>query len=364
MNVVCLRPVPVARRLFVLGVVLAFCGCQKEDEISHYKVPKPENPPLPVRSDKSLQRLLGAIVPRGDELWVFKLMGPEAAIKPHEAEFEAFIDSVTFKDGAKSPDYKRPENWRRSKGTQFSRAAFQVGPEEDAPELTITLARGSVADNVKRWRGQLGLTPGDDDDIKRTTKEKKIGDSTAVLVDLTGTGSGKTAGTPPFAAKSHPPIPPAGNPANNEAAAPRVKYTLPPGWQEGGELVKSGIRREVVLQVRDDGQTAEVSVTIAGGRLKENIDRWRGQVGLPPATDEQADKEQTLLKIGGNPSVLVDLTGDGKPGRQGILVAVTPRPEGSWFFKMTGPADLVARQKTAFEAFLKSVRFEGDAAHE
>ena len=366
MSAVRFRPDPVARRLFVLGVLAAFCGCQKEEEITHYKVPKPENPPLPVRSEKATQRLLGAIVPRGDELWVFKLMGPEAAIKAHEAEFDAFIDSVVFKDGAKSPDYKVPDSWRKSKGTQFSMAAYRVGPEENAPELTVTPSRGSVVDNVKRWRGQLGLNPGDEDEIKRTTKEKKLGDATAVLVDLTGTGSGKMGSSPPFAGKAHPPIPPADKapPAAAEAAEPRLKYTLPADWQEGGELVKAGIRRAAVFQVRAGGNTAEVSVTVAGGGLKANIDRWRGQVGLPPFTEEQFKKEAVPLMIGDSPAVMVDLSGDGKPDHQGILGAVAQRPGETWFFKMTGPADLVSRQKAAFEAFLKSVRFEGDAAHE
>jgi hypothetical protein len=367
MSVGLFRPVPVARRLFVLGVVAAFCGCQKEEEITHYKVPKPENPPLPVRADKSMQRLFGAIVPRGDELWVFKLIGPEGAVTPHQAEFEAFIDSVKFGDGAKSPDYKVPEKWRAAKRPQFSMAAYHVGTEEDAPVLTVTPARGSVVDNIERWRGQLGLKPGDADEIKRTMKEKKIGDATAVLVDLTGTGSGKMAGSPPFAGKAHPPIPPADKsapPAKAEPAATRLKYTLPSGWQEGGELVRAGIRREAVFQVRNSGQTAEVSVTMAGGGLKANVDRWRGQVGLPPWTEEQFKKEATPLMIGDSPAVLVDLSGDGKSDHQGILGAVAQRPGETWFFKMTGPADLIFRQKSAFEAFLKSVRFPGDAAHE
>jgi hypothetical protein len=30
----------------------------------------------------------------------------------------------------------------------------------------------------------------------------------------------------------------------------------------------------------------------------------------------------------------------------------------SWFVKLTGPADLVGQQQSAFEAFVKSLRFE------
>ena len=49
------------------------------------------------------------------------------------------------------------------------------------------------------------------------------------------------------------------------------------------------------------------------------------------------------------------------PGRETrrILGVVVLRRGQTWFFKMTGPADLVEKQKPAFEAFLKSVRFDG-----
>ena len=48
----------------------------------------------------------------------------------------------------------------------------------------------------------------------------------------------------------------------------------------------------------------------------------------------------------------------GKETRR-ILGVVVPRRGQTWFFKMTGPADLVDKQKPVFEAFLKSVRFDG-----
>jgi hypothetical protein len=341
----------------------AVAGCQKDDDVRHYTAPKVESPLPPVKAVRAT-RLLGAIVPRGDELWVVKVMGPETAINGLEGEFEAFLDSVSFKDGAKSPTFKVPDSWRPSKGTRFSVAAYRIGPDEEAPELTVTPSRGSVEDNVNRWRGQVGLKPFAADEVKRTTREKKIGNGTAVVVDLAGTASGDGMGRPPFAGQDHRTIPEAAPAVAAEpapAAAPRLKYSLPPGWREGGELVKAGIRRVAVFQVRDSAGSAEVSVTKAGGGVKANVDRWRQQVGLQALSDEQFAREVTTLMVAGGPAVYVDLSGDGKPGRQGILGAVLPRGGESWFFKMTGTADVVGRQKGAFEAFLKSVRFEGGA---
>jgi hypothetical protein len=363
MSFVPLRPAPVACRLFIFGALAILAGCQKEEDVRHYTTPKEQALPAAAAEtgDRPLQHLLGAIIPRGDDLWVFKLMGPDAAVKGHEAEFEAFMDSVAFKDGAKEPSFKAPESWRKSEGTRFSVAAFHVGPEPQAPELTVTPSRGSVFDNINRWRGQLGLKPADAEEIKRTSKEKKLGKDTAVLVDLTGTGGGGM-GQPPFAGKSHPPIGRA--PKSVDASPPKLKYTLPNGWEEGGELVKGGIPRIAVFQVKDGGKSAEVAVTIAGGDVRANIDRWRGQVGLGPASDEQFEKETSALKIDGNPALYVDLSREGKPDQPGILGAVLPRGQETWFFKMVGPADLVGRNKPAFEAFLKSVRLPGGAAND
>ena len=41
-----------------------------------------------------------------------------------------------------------------------------------------------------------------------------------------------------------------------------------------------------------------------------------------------------------------------------MLVVIAPHGGRTWFFKMTGPADLAAKKKPAFEAFVKSVRFD------
>ena len=46
-------------------------------------------------------------------------------------------------------------------------------------------------------------------------------------------------------------------------------------------------------------------------------------------------------------------------GMCAVLAAGLPHAGDTWFFKMTGPAELVGRQKSAFEAFVTSVKFDG-----
>jgi hypothetical protein len=358
MSFVPLRPIPVVRRLFLLAALALPAGCQKEEDVRHYTAPKPESPPIPAPADLPMQRILGAIVPRQDgELWVVKLMGPAAALKEHEAEFDSFIDSIAFKPGSEKPEFKSPAGWQPSAGTKISTAAFRVGPEERAPEITLTSSRGSVPDNINRWRGQLGLRPVDADEIKQTTKEKQNGDVRIVVVDLTGPGSGKMAaakapGRPPFADKAPPFAHPGGAPK------PPLSYTTPEGWKEGKQTQFS-------LAAFRAGEGAEVvDITVSalgggGGGLLTNVNRWRAQVGLGDWTEAQFIKESARMMVAGGSADYVD-SGAGPSGKR-IVGVVLPRDGQTWFFKMSGPADAVGRQKPAFEAFVKSVRFEGGA---
>ncbi len=353
------RPVSVARWLFLPAVVAVVAGCQKEEDVSRYTEPRPVVPagsaePAP----REGQRLLGTLVLRGDELWVFKLMGPDAAIKAHKPDYEAFIDSLVFTDAGRMPEYKLPSGWRPSKGTQFSVAAFQVGPDEDAPELTVTPARGSVTDNVNRWRGQLGLKPVSGDDVRKSLREKQLGGASALLVELSGPGSGKRpggmmAGHPPIGGKMPPAV------RGDGGAKPGLKYTTPEGWKEGKQTQFS----LAAFRAGEGGNAADVTVTAlpgSAGGLLANVNRWRQQLGLAAWTEDQFTKEATSLMVAGNPAAYVDFAGGGK----GILGALLSRNGQTWFFKMTGPADAVERQKAAFEAFVKSVRFEGGAGND
>jgi HEAT repeat protein len=97
-----------------------------------------------------------------------------------------------------------------------------------------------------------------------------------------------------------------------------------------------------------------------GGGLAANANRWRGQLGLPPWTQEDALKAAQSIKIDGIAGHTLDLTGPevtGKPGLR-ILVAVAKRADQTWYFLLRGPAGVVGEQKADFDRFLKSVRFE------
>ncbi len=112
------------------------------------------------------------------------------------------------------------------------------------------------------------------------------------------------------------------------------------------------------------GQMADISVIplggLAGGELP-NVNRWRGQVGLPPVQEAELATLWQPVPIGPETGKLIDMAGTNpaEEAKSHILAAVLTRGGTTWFFKMTGGHELVAAQKANFLAFLKSIEFGG-----
>ena len=142
------------------------------------------------------------------------------------------------------------------------------------------------------------------------------------------------------------------------AAAPKVSWKLPTGWVE---KTPSDMRVGSFTVSGPGGDEADVSIIpLPGvGGVLENVNRWRGLVSLSPISSEQLDSQTEKALIGETTGVLVDVNGtDPKTQKPtGILAAMVPQGETSWFFKMSGPDKFVAAQKPAFLEFLRSIRF-------
>ena len=166
------------------------------------------------------------------------------------------------------------------------------------------------------------------------------------------------------AAQKQPLAMPPGHPDTSGAPAPTLKYKLPPGWEE----VAPGEMRAASFRVAGKaGKQADVSVIplpgLAGGDL-DNVNRWRGQVGLKGVTQEELVKLAQPVTIDRNPAQLYEQAGEnaGSGEKSRILAAITRREGVAWFFKMTGDDELVAQQKPAFIEFLQSVAFPAASA--
>jgi len=121
------------------------------------------------------------------------------------------------------------------------------------------------------------------------------------------------------------------------------------------------IRREAAFKVFGEGSEALVTVIPmpnTGGmqEMRGNIERWAGQVGLPPPTPEQLRDLLTGITVDDiEDCLLIDLRGP----KDRSVVVVVPLADKNWIFKITGPEKLVGAQKDKFETFVKSAKFEG-----
>jgi len=156
-------------------------------------------------------------------------------------------------------------------------------------------------------------------------------------------------------------------PAPATAGTSDITWTLPAGWTTQPD--QSGMRKGSFLVSGADGAKsdrvggakADMSVTAfpgdVGGDLP-NVNRWRGQVGLPPIDDAAlAQTVQTIDAPAGKFS-FIELSGVNAAQKTvRMLGAWLQQPDRRWFFKLLGDDALVTAQHDAFFAFLKSVSF-------
>jgi hypothetical protein len=134
-------------------------------------------------------------------------------------------------------------------------------------------------------------------------------------------------------------------PAGDQA----LVWTAPAQWTPK----KATSMRKGSYSVSGPEGAADLSITAfpgdVGGDLA-NVNRWRGQLQLPPVPDLTG----ALQPLEANGFRI--LVFDGANAGTRMLGAIVPRAGETWFFKLTGPDALVAREKPAFLDFLKTVK--------
>ena len=138
-----------------------------------------------------------------------------------------------------------------------------------------------------------------------------------------------------------------------------LRFTVPSGWKE---LELTAMQRGFVtarFTVPDISEDLTLTLSRSGGTIEDNLDRWRGQV-------EAAEPERAeTVKVAGTDASLIDLTGRfsagfGREPEDGwrMIGVIVPMEPQSYFIKLTGPADAVAKVEDAFRTFLDSARPE------
>lgn len=361
-------------RLTLLAIPLLLAAC-RDSKIADYRIPKEDDAPVaqapagqPGMADMPVARAEG-----GDLTWTV------------------------------------PAKWQSKPGSGMRKATLVVA---EGAELAVTAFPGDVGGelaNLNRWRGQVGLAPVGSAEQASSITRLTAGNLQIAVVDLLGTGgdkpvrmlgamvpsggatwffklmgpdqvveqakpdflaflqtlkgpSGTVAASQPALPPDHPAIgasaPAASDMANTpviKAAGPGLNWTAPAHWQS---KPAAAMRKATYAVPGDAGAVGDLSVTAfpgdVGGELA-NLNRWRGQLGLAPIGAGDVAGLVTRLTPHGLNATVVDFSGvtADKPVR--MLGAIVPYGGATWFFKLTGPVELVAKEKPAFLEFIQSL---------
>lgn len=158
--------------------------------------------------------------------------------------------------------------------------------------------------------------------------------------------------------------PPASPQQQQEASAGHeaLAWQLPEGWRQ---LPAKGMRFATIL-IGPEDDALELSVIPLGrgaAAVLPNLNRWRAQLGLGPITEQEMPDHVVSITTAGTTAAVVDLAedleevDDDPDLRRAMLAAILPGQQRVWFFKVTGPAPVLAREKPGFMSLLQSARF-------
>jgi hypothetical protein len=350
-----------------LGLLAALlAGCDKESEIKVYRVSKaPLEESAPAQQDTMPTNAASPAAPAG--------MAPVA-----------------------SADSSTPPNWEPQPLSQMRQASFLVkgenGTVADISFVSLGPAAGNVLDNVNRWLEQLGQPPITAERLAEITQRLTTSIGEVSVVDLVGlpkdadpAKDGRTVAAIASGSTSTLFFKMRGNAelveaqkadfikwvaavcnaqtqtktlqmtaaAAQNSGAPQIKWKTPEGWTE---IPPSSMRYASFKAAGENGAKIDISIVTFpgdGGSDADNVNRWRGQIGLAPVDEKRVAGLIVRLNAGNADFSTLDMTG----GDSRVIAAWMRRDGRSWFFKMSGPGPLVEREKPKFFDFLRSIEF-------
>ena len=340
----------------------------------------------------------------------------EDTVRVYDAPKDAAPAAALPMAAAKPIDFSTAQGWVESEPSSMEYAHFRISPDDPKAAVTVSMLAtqaGLQLPNVNRWQRQLKLPESPESDLPNLVKDIDLPGGRGQLVDLTGpepaAGAGarqrtvavilphgsqtwylKLAGpatlvemqrsnfdeflksvkfpadgdssTDSSAGTASPPPHPTTEPSlPSEKLA---KWNAPPDWKP--QEISAASPRLLSFKVgsaEKPGEQADVAVTRMAvdnlDVLLQDINIWRGQVGLPAQDDKRnTDAPQKVSLNGGKEALMFDFAGPkaDKPERR-VMVALVVRGRDLWFFKILGPADFVAAQKAGFVSFVQSAEF-------
>ncbi len=153
------------------------------------------------------------------------------------------------------------------------------------------------------------------------------------------------------------------------SAMAKPPWVVPAGWSEKPN--SGGMRIASYGVTAADGRSVDISVVPLGGQSGgelENLNRWRGQIGLGPVAEADLAAQSQPVPIGTLAGKLFEMVGD-KPTLEGkykarTAAAILSLSGTTVFFKMTGEDALVTENKPKFLEWLKTVQTGAGGAME
>jgi hypothetical protein len=345
--------------LALLALATFFWGCHRsENEIKVYRLAKPSGEAEPIEKD---------------------------AIASTNAPIKSTLERVQTPTG----NAPVPTNWEPQPPSEMRQASFLVKGENgviaDISFVKLGPSAGNVPDNVNRWLGQLGQPAVTPEKLTGMIQKLPTARGEVDVVDLSGKPEDGDAskdgriigaiasdeGTSFFKMRGNAALVGAekenflkwivamrANAGNDVAQLtapmtdkPQIKWEVPPDWSAAPA---SAMRYASFVAPSDSSGKIDISVVTFpgdGGDDLGNINRWRQQLGLPPADANTSNI--VPLKTNETTFSTIDIASE-----NARTVAAWTRKDGrAWFFKLTGPTEGVEKEKPNFVKFVQSVRF-------
>src|SRR5436190_17121334 len=247
------------------------------------------------------------------------------------------------------------------------------GAVADISFVSLGSTAGNVLENVNRWLGQLGQAPISEQKLGEIAQRLRTSLGDVTIVDLAGRSDNpdpardgriiaatvttadstlffKMRGNADLAeaqkgdfikwvaavcdsqTQTGPPQMAAAAPAQT-ISAPPIKWRTPERWTE---VPPTSMRYASFSAPADEGGKIDISIVTFpgdGGSDADNINRWRGQMGLAPVDANAVSSQVAPLKTGDTTFSTTDIAGN----KTRTIAAWTRRDGRVWFFKATGP---------------------------
>ena len=130
------------------------------------------------------------------------------------------------------------------------------------------------------------------------------------------------------------------------------KSELPAGWTE-----KSGSGMRMASWTIGETSIDFYLISLSMGDVPSNVNRWRGQIGLPVASPEEIAQSAATFPVDGHEVTYAELynTENG----MGIIAAIVDLSPKFWYFTAKGSVDELKAHSKDIRSFLESIKFEG-----